>query len=95
MAEPEFVPVGIAVLTVSDTRTLAEDRSGDVLAGRIADAGHRVAHRAIVKDDVETIRTHLTRQACTHHRGALPSIEAGLGVEVRWCPACGTRLSTR
>lgn len=36
-----FISVGIAVLTVSDTRTLADDKSGDTLAGRIAEAGHR------------------------------------------------------
>jgi molybdenum cofactor biosynthesis protein B len=46
-----FIPVGIAVLTVSDTRTLADDKSGDTLAARITDAGHRLADRAIVTDD--------------------------------------------
>ena len=46
-----FIPVGIAVLTVSDTRTLADDKSGDTLAGRIEEAGHRLADRAIVRDD--------------------------------------------
>jgi len=51
-----FIPVGIAVLTVSDTRTLADDRSGDTLAGRIEEAGHRLAGRAIVPDEVEAIR---------------------------------------
>nr|PZN39780.1 MAG: molybdenum cofactor biosynthesis protein B [Pseudomonadota bacterium] len=51
-----FIPVSIAVLTVSDTRTLADDRSGDTLAGRIEAAGHRLAARAIVPDDVEEIR---------------------------------------
>jgi molybdenum cofactor biosynthesis protein B len=50
-----FIPVGIAVLTVSDTRTAADDRSGDILAGRIADAGHRLAARAIVPDDTAKI----------------------------------------
>ena len=61
MAEARaFVPIGIAVLTVSDTRGLAEDRSGDVLAGRIAEAGHRLAHRAIVKDDVGAIRAQVS-----------------------------------
>ena len=54
--ERPFVPVGIAVLTVSDTRSLAEDRSGDTLAARIADAGHRLADRAVVTDDVAAIR---------------------------------------
>ena len=51
-----FVPLGIAVLTVSDTRTLADDRSGDTLVGRLTEAGHRLADRAIVPDDVEEIR---------------------------------------
>jgi len=51
-----FIPLAIAVLTVSDTRTLADDRSGDTLVGRLTDAGHRLADRAIVPDDVEAIR---------------------------------------
>ena len=51
-----FVPVGIAVLTVSDTRTLEDDKSGQTLADRIADAGHMLAGRAIVTDDAEKIR---------------------------------------
>lgn len=46
-----FLPVRIAVLTVSDTRTPDTDRSGDILAARIATAGHEVAARAIVPDD--------------------------------------------
>ena len=50
-----FIPVGIAVLTVSDTRTAADDRSGDTLVARIAEAGHRLVARAIVKDDKATI----------------------------------------
>lgn len=54
-----FVPVRIAVLTVSDTRGLAEDRSGDTLVGRIEDAGHVVADRAIVRDDIDTIVARL------------------------------------
>jgi molybdopterin adenylyltransferase len=51
-----FIPVGIAVLTVSDTRSLADDKSGDTLAGRITEAGHRLVARAIVKDDKAAIR---------------------------------------
>ncbi|GAB1581235.1 molybdenum cofactor biosynthesis protein B [Phyllobacterium phragmitis] len=51
-----FIPVGIAVLTVSDTRTLADDRSGDTLAERIGKAGHTLAARDIVPDDWEKIR---------------------------------------
>ncbi len=51
-----FLPVNIAVLTVSDTRSLAEDRSGDVLAERLTKAGHRLADRAVVPDDATAIR---------------------------------------
>jgi molybdopterin adenylyltransferase len=51
-----FIPVGIAVLTVSDTRTSADDRSGDTLVERIADAGHRLAARAIVPDEKDAIK---------------------------------------
>lgn len=51
----EFLPVRIAVLTVSDTRGLAEDRSGDTLVARLTDAGHALADRRIVKDDADTI----------------------------------------
>ena len=51
-----FIPVGIAVLTVSDTRTPEDDKSGSVLANRIEDAGHRLVARAIVKDDIAEIR---------------------------------------
>jgi len=52
----QFIPLKIAVLTVSDTRSLADDKSGATLAERIAAAGHSVADRAIVTDDVEAIR---------------------------------------
>ena len=54
-----FIAVNIAVLTVSDTRTLANDTSGDALAERIAKAGHRVAGRGIEKDDAGAIERHL------------------------------------
>ena len=54
-----FVPIRIAVLTVSDTRTLADDRSGDTLVDRILEAGHEVAARVIEKDDVHLIVRHL------------------------------------
>ena len=50
-----FIPVSFAVLTVSDTRSLEEDRSGSTLAARIEEAGHKLADRAIVTDDVEKI----------------------------------------
>lgn len=51
-----FIPVAFAVLTVSDTRSLDEDRSGATLATRIEEAGHRLAARDIVTDDIEAIR---------------------------------------
>jgi molybdopterin adenylyltransferase len=54
-----FVPLRIAVLTVSDTRALAEDKSGATLATRIEAAGHALADRAIVSDDVESIRARV------------------------------------
>jgi molybdenum cofactor biosynthesis protein B len=54
-----FVAVNIAILTVSDTRTTANDTSGDALAERIAKSGHRVVARAIEKDDAPAIERHL------------------------------------
>jgi molybdenum cofactor biosynthesis protein B len=51
-----FLPVSIAVLTVSDTRAIAEDRSGDTLVERLETAGHRLAARAIVRDEIDDIR---------------------------------------
>ncbi|MEZ5796029.1 MAG: molybdenum cofactor biosynthesis protein B [Paracoccaceae bacterium] len=55
----EFIPVRIAVLTVSDTRTLAEDRSGDTLVDRLTAAGHVLAARGIVTDDRDRIAAQL------------------------------------
>ena len=50
-----FLPVNIAVLTVSDTRTGADDRSGDVLVERLEGAGHKLARRAMVMDEIAAI----------------------------------------
>ncbi len=55
-----FVPVRIAVLTVSDTRGAADDRSGDTLVARVEGAGHILADRGIVRDDVDTIVARLS-----------------------------------
>ena len=55
----EFHPLDIAVLTVSDTRTPDSDASGALLAGRLTAAGHRLAARALVPDDVEAIRSQV------------------------------------
>jgi len=54
-----FIPVSIAVLTVSDTRTRENDKSGNTLVTRLEEAGHKLADRAIVSDDVETIRAQV------------------------------------
>lgn len=56
-----FIPLGIAVMTVSDTRTLDDDKSGATLVQRLTDAGHRLADRTIVTDDVEKIRAVVRR----------------------------------
>ena len=55
-----FVPLSIAVLTISDTRTPEDDRSGNTLVERISQAGHDLAARAIVPDDVEAIRAQVS-----------------------------------
>ena len=67
-----FLPVGFAVLTVSDTRTLEDDKSGRTLAERIEAAGHRLVAREIVTDDVEAIRAVVRRWA------ADPAVDAVL-----------------
>lgn len=52
-----FIPVRIAILTMSDTRTAEEDKSGNLLVEMITKAGHEVAARALVKDDLMAIRS--------------------------------------
>jgi molybdopterin adenylyltransferase len=54
-----FQPLRVAVLTVSDTRTPADDRSGDLLAARVEAAGHELVARAIVRDDLDAIAARL------------------------------------
>lgn len=54
-----FIPLGIAVMTVSDTRTLADDTSGDTLVARLEKAGHTLVDRAIITDDVPKIATQV------------------------------------
>ncbi len=56
-----FIPVSIALLTVSDSRSLAQDKSGDALADRIATAGHFLAERALLRDDTDDIVALLHR----------------------------------
>ncbi len=57
--ERTFKPINIALLTVSDTRTAADDTSGDILAGRIKEAGHNLVARAIERDDAHAIANRL------------------------------------
>lgn len=56
MTAREFLPLRIGVLTVSDTRTGADDKSGSLITDTLAKAGHHIVARRIVKDDVEEIR---------------------------------------
>ena len=59
MAERNFIPIRIAVLTVSDSRSLADDRSGDVLVNRLEAAGHILADRKILRDERAEIAAQL------------------------------------
>ncbi|MBB3101963.1 molybdenum cofactor biosynthesis protein B [Azomonas macrocytogenes] len=59
-ATQNFVPLAIAVLTVSDTRTPETDSSGDLLVARLTEAGHTLATRAIEKDDVYRLRARVS-----------------------------------
>jgi molybdenum cofactor biosynthesis protein B len=59
--EREFIPVHVAVLTVSDTRTEADDTSGTYIADRMTEAGHRVVAKDIVKDSEPVIRARLAQ----------------------------------
>src|ERR1700684_408700 len=57
----KFIPLNIAVLTISDTRTLADDKSGTTLSERLTAAGHDLAAREIIVDDVDAIRVIVQR----------------------------------
>ena len=57
--EREFIPVNVAVLTVSDTRTMANDTSGAYIADRLTEVGHKIVARTIVKDTETGIRAQL------------------------------------
>jgi molybdenum cofactor biosynthesis protein B len=59
MTERAFIPVNIAILTVSDTRGAGEDRSGDTLVARLEAAGHRLAARTILRDERAEIAAKL------------------------------------
>jgi len=57
----EFIAVPIAVMTVSDSRTEADDKSGKLLVGRVQDAGHQFVEKVMVPDDVFQIRAVVSR----------------------------------
>lgn len=60
-AEAAFVPLNIAVLTVSDTRSLETDTSGQLFVDRLTEAGHRLAARVLLKDDLYRIRAQVAQ----------------------------------
>ena len=60
-SERQFIALSIAVLTISDTRGEAEDKSGALLVKRLEEAGHRLAEKAIVRDDIYAIRSVVSK----------------------------------
>jgi molybdenum cofactor biosynthesis protein B len=60
-ASSEFIPVNIAVLTVSDTRTVETDTSGQLLVDSLQAAGHQLADRALMKDDIYQVRAIISK----------------------------------
>jgi molybdenum cofactor biosynthesis protein B len=60
-ASADFRPLALAVLTVSDSRTAAEDSSGDYLASALQDAGHALADRALLRDDKYALRAKVSQ----------------------------------
>lgn len=73
-----------------------ESVEGDVISSGNTDTeGYGTTPVERAQFIVDTIRIYLARQACTHHRDHLASIEAILGTQTRWCPNCGTHLSAR
>lgn len=59
-ADAKFIPLNVAVITISDTRTIDNDSSGDFLATSLANEGHKVMHRKIVKDDTYVLRAEFS-----------------------------------
>jgi molybdenum cofactor biosynthesis protein B len=64
LKSPEFAPVSIAILTLSDTRTLADDSSGNFLVQAIAKAGHKLIERALLPDNRYQIRSKISAWIC-------------------------------
>jgi molybdenum cofactor biosynthesis protein B len=82
VAERAFLPVNIAVLTVSDTRTLKDDKSGNILVDRIEGAGHVVIDRDLIKDNVPNIVAKLEDWICKNNIDVVIST-GGTGVTGR------------
>lgn len=62
-APRNFIPIGIAAVTISDTRSMEDDKSGAILVERIQTAGHKLAARLIIKDEVRQIRSAIKKLA--------------------------------
>ncbi|MEO7276452.1 MAG: molybdenum cofactor biosynthesis protein B [Sphingomicrobium sp.] len=82
MSDRAFIPVGIAVITVSDTRTEQTDTSGGYLAGAIVEAGHRLAGKAIVPDDALRIAAQM-RAYCNDDAVDVVISTGGTGLTAR------------
>ena len=82
MTSPEFVSLKVAVLTVSDTRTLETDRSGELIIERLKAMGHAVAARCIVVDTIESVRAAVSRWIEDEHVDVVIST-GGTGVTRR------------
>ncbi|MCP5382847.1 MAG: molybdenum cofactor biosynthesis protein, partial [Kordiimonadaceae bacterium] len=65
--EREFLPLNIAILTLSDSRSLENDISGQVLVDKLTEAGHILADRAIIKDDKDALRAQLKKWIADDH----------------------------
>ncbi|PSL16249.1 putative molybdopterin binding protein [Marinobacterium halophilum] len=85
----QFVPLSIAVLTVSDTRTTANDTSGDLLADRLISAGHALAARGIVRDDIYQMRARVSALIADTETQVI-LITGGTGFSHRPCNFVGT-----
>ncbi|MCG6966449.1 MAG: molybdenum cofactor biosynthesis protein B [Chromatiaceae bacterium] len=59
--EREFIPLNLALMTISDTRTAADDKSGALLRRLVDEAGHRIQEQCIVRDDIYQIRANISR----------------------------------
>ena len=82
MPERAFVPIGVGVVTISDTRTLETDASGTYIVEQLAQAGHRVLERRIVRDELSAIQGSL-RELCASSELDVIIMTGGTGVTAR------------